>query len=238
MALLEVKGIVSGYTGEVDVLHDVSLRAEKGEITCVIGPNASGKSTLLKTIYGYLKPRSGSILYGEEDITGWRPHILLGKGIAYVPQERSIFPEMTVEENLKMGAWFVKKSRRQVEAAVHSVYENFRVLEHRKNEKAANLSGGLQRMIELARALLLQPRLLLLDEPTAGLAPIIASEIYDRLVQIRNEGVGILLVDQNVKKSVQIADYVYVMERGRITMEGTRDEFRQGLKDIIRTWLV
>ncbi|MFQ5711525.1 MAG: ABC transporter ATP-binding protein [Candidatus Geothermarchaeales archaeon] len=235
---LEVRNVVSGYYRDVDVLHDFSMRAEKSKITCVVGPNGAGKSTLLRTIYGFLKPKRGSIIYNGEDITGFRPHILLKKGIAYILQRRSVFPFMTVHENLLVGAWTIRKDKDVMEEAIREVYERFPRLKERRDVKASLLSGGEQRMLELSRALLRRPDFLLLDEPSAGLAPKVANELYGKLAELRDEGMTIILVDQNIRQAVNLSDYIYVVELGRNKMDGPKGRFEADLAELIKTWLI
>lgn len=232
---LSVEGVVAGYYGDIDVLHDVSMKAEKHKTTVIIGPNGAGKSTLLKVICGFLKPRRGKIVFDGVDITGREPSSLVNLGIAYVPQERTIFPSLTVEENLELGAWSIRRDKAAVEEAVREVYELFPMLKEKRGSKARTLSGGMQRMIEIGRALMSKPKLILLDEPTAMLAPKIAREIYEVIKSLR---ITIVLVDQNVRQAIEVSDYVYVLEMGRNKVEGPREDFEKGLIEVVKDWLI
>ena len=234
---LEIRDVVSGY-GKIEIIHGVSMRAEKAKIICIIGPNGAGKSTLLKTIFGILKPWRGSILYEGEEITGLRPYTLIKKGISYVLQRRSVFPYLTVEENLRMGAWTIRKNKESAQEAIEENYKRFPILRERRNVRAGSLSGGEQRMLELARALITRPRLLLLDEFSAGLAPIIARQVYEEAERLKEEeGITIVAVDQNVRQAMKVADYVYVLELGRNKYEGAKEEFETRLRELIKDWL-
>jgi len=234
---LEIRDVVSGY-GKIEIIHGVSMRAEKAKIICIIGPNGAGKSTLLKTIFGILKPWKGSILYDEEEITGLRPYTLIKKGISYVLQRRSVFPYLTVEENLRMGAWTIRKNKESAQEAIEENYKRFPILRERRNVRAGSLSGGEQRMLELGRALITRPRLLLLDEFSAGLAPMIARQVYEEAERLKEEeGITIVAVDQNVRQAMKVADYVYVLELGRNKYEGAKEEFETRLRELIKDWL-
>lgn len=234
---LEIANIRSGYYGGIDILHDISIDVKSHKLTCILGPNGSGKSTILKTIYGFLKARSGTIRYNDEDITGFEPHELLMKGIAYVPQERSIFPQLSVFENLKVGAWLIRKNKRLVSESIDKVFKIFPRLEERKAVKAGNLSGGEQKMLEFGRAMILNPQTILVDEPTAGLAPKIAHEVYQILDQLKKEKITILMVDQNVRQGVLFSDYIYVIDLGRIKDEGASEKFKVEMKKLIKSWI-
>lgn len=217
--LLEVKNLTSGYVETIDILREVALRVEKGSITTIIGPNGSGKSTLLRTIFGLLKPRQGVVQFGERDITGMPPESLVVLGLTYVPQEPSVFPRMTVRENLDMGAY--TRDDRDVQKDIEAILERFPVLKERQSELAGNLSGGQQQALEMARALMLSPDLLMLDEPSAGLDPRAERFIFETIVQINREGTTILMVEQNARKALNISTYGYVLNLGRNEMQGT-----------------
>ncbi|RMF88445.1 MAG: ABC transporter ATP-binding protein, partial [Nitrospinota bacterium] len=204
--LLEVQDITVGYFHDIEILQQVSLQVHPSQIVAVIGPNGAGKSTLLKTICGFLTPKQGRILYNGEDITGLDPSAMIRHRIAYVPQERSIFPELTVDENLLLGAWSIRHSGKQaVRAAMEEVYLRFPYLAEQRHTRAGLLSGGGHRMLEIARSLVPKPQLLVLDEPTVGLAPLVVKEIYAKLYQLKEEAITILLVDQNVREAVALA---------------------------------
>ena len=230
---LKVEDVTAGYFKWLDILHDVNVVSEKSKITAVIGPNGAGKSTLLKTVFGFLKPKQGKIIFEGEDITGSDPYTLVKKGIGYIPQRRSVFPFMTVTENLEMGAWTLDK----IGGEIDEVFERFPRLEERKDVLAGSLSGGEQRMLEIGRALIINPKLLLIDEPSAGLAPIIANEIYEKVKDLIKEGITIMLVDQNIRQAIELSDHIYVLELGRNTVDGTREKLDKEIKDIIRDWL-
>ncbi|MFQ5711928.1 MAG: ABC transporter ATP-binding protein [Candidatus Geothermarchaeales archaeon] len=233
---LEVKNVTSGYLKWIDVLHDVSVYSERAKISAIIGPNGAGKSTLLKTVYGFLKPKSGKIIFDGEDITGVDPYTMVKKGIAYIPQRRTVFPFLTVHENLEMGAWTLHKKEETLEK-IREVYDRFPRLEERRSVLAGSLSGGEQRMLEIGRTLIISPKLILIDEPTGGLAPKVAEMIYKKLTELSGEGITILLVDQNVREAIELAHHIYVLELGRNTVDGDREKFERDIKDIIRDWL-
>ena len=216
--LLTAHGITGGY-GKLDILHEVSLGVHAGEIVSVIGPNGAGKSTAFKTIVGFLRPRSGRVVFNGEEITGLRPDVVLRRGLAYVPQGRLVFTQMTVLENLEMGAYTVA-DRAKVAAALESVYTLFPVLFERRRQKAGTMSGGEQQMVAIGRALMTSPRLILLDEPSLGLAPKFVTLIFDKLVALRRAGYTLMLVEQNATRALQIADRAYVLELGRNRFEG------------------
>ena len=216
--LLTAHGITGGY-GKLDILHEVSLGVHAGEIVSVIGPNGAGKSTAFKTIVGFLRPRSGRVVFNGEEITGLRPDVVLRRGLAYVPQGRLVFAQMTVLENLEMGAYTVA-DRAKVAAALQSVYTLFPVLFERRRQKAGTMSGGEQQMVAIGRALMTSPRLILLDETSLGLAPKFVTLIFDKLVALRRAGYTLMLVEQNATRALQIADRAYVLELGRNRFEG------------------
>jgi branched-chain amino acid transport system ATP-binding protein len=234
---LKVEGIVSGYTREVPILKSVDLVAREGLVTVIIGPNGAGKSTLLRTIYGYLHPSAGEVTHFGRSIKGLEPDAMLREGIAYLLQGHSVFPRMTVEENLELGGWIFKRDRARMRAAFEEVYARFPRLAERRRLSAGVLSGGEQRMLEIARLTMTAPKTLLLDEPSVGLMPKLIDSIYEELVKLKEEKFTILVVDQNVKKSIEIADYVYVLNLGENSHHGPHHEFEERLEDIIREWL-
>jgi len=217
-ALLTAEKITGGY-GKIDILHDVSLSVRPGEIVSIIGPNGAGKSTAFKTIVGLLRPRTGTINFNGEDITGLRPDLVLRRGLAYVPQGRIVFPQMTVLENLEMGAYIVTETAR-VTAALERVYALFPVLAERRKQKAGTMSGGEQQMVAIGRALMTVPKLILLDEPSLGLAPKFVTLIFEKLVEMKRAGYTLMLVEQNAARALAIADRGYVLELGRNRFEG------------------
>lgn len=224
--LLVVDDLHAGYQSGVDILQGLSLSVAEGGLTLVIGPNGAGKSTLLKTIFGFLKPHRGHISLREEEITGRAPHALKRLGVSYMPQEINTFPLLSVEENLRMGAWTFRRDKQRLQARLQRIYEVFPVLGERREATAGDLSGGKGRMLSIAREMMAEPRLLLVDEPTAGLAPALVDQVYDLLTQARRElGATILLVDQNIEDAVAKADHVYMLNLGRLKAQGPAAEF-------------
>lgn len=234
---LEVRKLTVGYTREVPILKGVDLIARDGLATVIIGPNGAGKSTLLRAIYGYLTPSEGEIVLDGRSILGTPPQRMLEKGVAYLLQGRSIFPAMTVEENLELGGWILRHDRARQRQALERVYERFPVLRERRRDAAGALSGGQQRMLELARLTMTGPRTLLLDEPSVGLMPKLVDEIYAEIAKLKEERFTILIVDQNVKKGIEIADWVYVLNLGENSHQGPVEDFRGRLEEIVKEWL-
>ena len=225
-ALLDITDLHAGYVSGVDILQGLSLEVAEGSVTLVIGPNGAGKSTLLKTIFGFLKPHRGHIRLREDEITSRAPHGLKRLGVSYMPQEINTFPLLSVEENLRMGAWVFRRDKRRVQARLQRIYDVFPVLAERRKAAAGDLSGGQGRMLSVAREMMAEPRLLLVDEPTAGLAPALVDQVYDLLTQARRElGATILLVDQNIEDAVAKADHVYMLNLGRLKAQGPAAEF-------------
>jgi ABC-type branched-subunit amino acid transport system ATPase component len=216
--LLIAHGLTAGY-GKIDILHELSLDVRAGEIVSIIGPNGAGKSTAFKTVVGFLRPRHGRVLFNGEDITGLRPDLVLRRGLAYVPQGRIVFPQMTVLENLELGAYTVREASR-IAAALERVYTLFPVLAERQRQRAGTMSGGEQQMVAIARALMTSPRLILLDEPSLGLSPKFVTLIFDTLVEMKRDGFTLMLVEQNATRALAIADRGYVLELGRNRFEG------------------
>jgi len=211
MTLLRAEGLVGGYGGN-DILNGVDLSVAGHEIAVIVGPNGAGKSTAMKAIFGLLKLRLGRVRLDDDDITDEPPDRLVRRGMAYVPQERNVFPNLTVNENLEMGA-FVRRD--DIRAALDQVYALFPALREKRRQPAGELSGGQRQMVAIGRALMIEPRLLLLDEPTAGLSPRIIDEIFERVVAINKAGVGILMVEQNARQALAIAHTGYVLATGR-----------------------
>ena len=234
---LELKEVSSGYYKGLDIVRGVSMYVEDGKVTSIIGPNGVGKSTLFKTICGFLRPTKGKIYQNGRDITGTNPYTIQYLGISYIPQLRSIFPHLTVEENLEMGGWIIRRDKKLVRERIDETYNKFPNLEEKRNMRAAFLSGGEQRMLEIARGLIIDPDVLLVDEPTGGLAPKITSQIHNSLRKLREEGKTILMVEQNIRAAIKLSDYVYVMDIGRVITEGPKEEFETKLRDLIRDWL-
>jgi branched-chain amino acid transport system ATP-binding protein len=219
--ILQVEEIQCGY-GEIEVLRGVSFSVRPGEIVCLIGPNGAGKSTLLKTIFGLVTLWDGRIIFQGEDISHKRPDQILRKGISVVPQGRCNFPEMTVRENLEMGA-YIRKDKR-VQKDITDVMARFPVLESKQKELAGNLSGGEQQILEMGSALLLDPKIVLLDEPSLGLSPLMVAQVFETIQRINSEGRTIIMVEQNAKQALQIAHHGIVLELGRKRLEGTGQE--------------
>ena len=215
MRVLEVEDVYSGY-GETEILHGVSVYVAPGEIATIIGPNGSGKSTLMKTIFGLLMPTRGKVALDNEDITGLRPDRIVRKGMCYVPQTDNVFPSLTVLENLEMGA-FIRDD--DYSGSITDVFARFPVLEERKSQRAGSLSGGEQQMLAMGKALMLNPKALLLDEPSAGLAPRMVEEILQKIVEIKKTGVAILMVEQNAKEGLRLSDRGYVLAMGKKRFE-------------------
>jgi branched-chain amino acid transport system ATP-binding protein len=224
--MLEAKDLYVGYYKDLNILQGVSIKAQEGKITTVLGANGVGKSTLLKAIYGFLRPNGGEILLGGKNIIGTPTYELINQGISYIPQQPGIFRWMSVGENLEMGAWTFKQDKARIQRKLEENYERFPLLKDRRKSPAGELSGGMQRMVEVGRTLMTDPKVILVDEPTAGLAKLLAEEIYQMLADLRDkESMTIILVDQAIRQALKIADYVYVLELGRNKFEGPVEEF-------------
>lgn len=237
--MMELRDVYVSYHGDISILNGLSLRVKVGTITGIIGPNGAGKSTALKTLYGFLKPQKGDILVRGERVNGLPPYDFIKRGVAYVPQNRSLFNELSVEDNLRLGCWPFRRDRDRIQASLDESYRRFPMLKDKRRTLAGSLSGGQQRFLELARALALQPQAVLLDEPTAMIAPRLAREIYDFIVQLAESGITVVLVDQNVRQCVAISHYLYILELGRNRAEGDRSAFAGDvqLKEMIAGWL-
>ena len=238
MALLDVEGIAAGYVEGIDILGDVTLAVAPGSVTGVIGPNGAGKSTLLKTVFGFLHPRRGRIVHDGRPVHELPPHEIKRLGISYVPQGVNVFPQLTVEENLLLGLWVWRGDRARVADMLERAYAAFPRLREKRRLRATGLSGGEAKMLSLAKELVTDPKLILVDEPSAGLAPVIAHQVYEELLAARARGVTVLLVDQNITKAVEISDYLYMIERGQVRREGPREAFADQLREIIRDSLL
>ncbi|WP_294000703.1 ABC transporter ATP-binding protein [uncultured Megasphaera sp.] len=217
--LLELKNIVAGY-GSIMALKGISLSVPEGSIVSLIGANGAGKSTTMKTIMGLVSPREGEILFKGAPLSGTKPYQVVHEGISLVPEGRQILQNMSVEENLYLGA-YQRSDKEGIAADLKKVYDRFPRLEERKKQFGGTLSGGEQQMLAIGRAVMARPELLLLDEPSMGLAPIVVQEIFDVIKDINDSGTTILLVEQNARKALQIADYAYVMETGHIVLQGS-----------------
>jgi branched-chain amino acid transport system ATP-binding protein len=233
--MLNIKTITAGY-GAADVLHGVQMHVNQGEIVALLGANGAGKSTLLKIITGLLQPRKGSVWFEDYQINGQRPEDLLRKGIACVPERRRIFAGLTVLENLKMGA-YIERRKEVIEENLKAVYERFPVLKERSHQQGETLSGGEQQQLAIARALMSQPKLLLLDEPSIGLAPNLVHSVMDLLCDLRDDGLTMLLVEQDIHDALEIADRGYVIASGNIEIEGTAEELKEKGLELEQTYL-
>ncbi len=224
--MLEIRDLYAGYYEDLHILRGLSLTAQTGKLTTILGANGVGKSTLLKAVYGFLKPHSGQVLLNGSDVTGTPTHRLIDRGISYIPQQPGVFKHMTVRENLMLGAWTFQKDKPRIEAKIEDNFNRFPILREKQYDQAGSLSGGQQRMVEIGRTLMTDPEVILVDEPTAGLAKLLSEEVYRMLVNLRDEeGLTILLVDQEIREALKIADYVYVLELGRNKFEGPPSEF-------------
>ena len=223
--MLEIKDLFVSY-GMMEVLHGISLKVEDRELVSVIGPNGAGKSTLIKTVMGLVKPTSGQILYNGQDITNLPAHKRAGLGIGYVPEGRRVFAKLTVEENLRMGAYELKDKKKIAENMAR-VYEIFPRLGERKNQLASTMSGGEQQMLAISRALMLSPRMLLIDEVSMGLMPIMVNTCFDVIKKLNDQGITILVVEQNANKALKVADRGYVLETGDIVLSDTAETLRR-----------
>jgi branched-chain amino acid transport system ATP-binding protein len=216
--ILQLHNVVAGY-GKADILRGVSLQVYRGQLVVIIGPNGAGKSTVLRTIYGQLVPRQGSIRFAGQDIVGLEPPALLRLGLSYIPQGRNIFPLMSVYENLELGA-YIRKDTAQIRRDIERVCERFPILGERRHQAASALSGGELQMLEMARALLLTPSLMLIDEPTMGLAPDKVEAIFASILEVRAMGTTVVMVEQNAKRALELGDYAFVLELGQNRFEG------------------
>ena len=218
MAMLEIKDI-EVYYGMIQAIKGISFEVNEGEVIALIGANGAGKTTTLHTITGLLSPKKGSVIFEGKDITKVPAHKIVSLGIAHVPEGRRVFAELTVYENLKMGA-YTRKDKDEIEKTLEMVYKRFPRLEERKNQLAGTLSGGEQQMLAMGRALMSHPKIIVMDEPSMGLSPILVNEIFDIIQEVSKGGTTVLLVEQNAKKALSIADRAYVLETGRIVLEG------------------
>jgi branched-chain amino acid transport system ATP-binding protein len=225
MALLEVQNVSSGY-GQVQILWDVSLKLEQGKLTALVGSNGVGKTTLLRTVAGLLKPWQGSILFDDRDVTRVSPHAKAAQGVIMVPEGRQLFPSMSVYENLEMGA-FARRAKANYQANLERVYGMFPRLQERVNQKAGTLSGGEQQMLAVARGLMAQPEILMFDELSLGLAPFLVLNLFEILQRLKDSGLTMLLVEQNIQMALAVSEYAYVLSEGRVEIEGEAAQVRQ-----------
>lgn len=222
---LEVQDLYVGYYRDLNILQGIDLKAAQGQITTILGANGVGKSTLFKAIYGFLKPNRGQVLLEGREVTGVPTYKLIEMGLAYIPQHPGIFRWMSIEENLEMGAYTFRGDKARIKRKIEEIYARFPVLKERRKSMAGQLSGGQQRMVELGRTLMTDPTVMLVDEPSAGLAKLLSEEVYQMLVNLKESGITIVLVDQEIRHALKIADYVYVLELGRNKYEGAVDQF-------------
>ncbi|MEO1563260.1 MAG: ABC transporter ATP-binding protein [Pseudomonadota bacterium] len=213
--------MTGGYGTGADILHDCTIAADAGEIAVIVGPNGAGKSTAMKAIFGMLNVRQGAVRLDGEDITSLSPQARVAKGMAFVPQTNNVFPSMSVEENLEMGA-FLRED--DILGTMEQVYELFPILKLKRRQNAGELSGGQRQQVAVGRALMTQPKLLMLDEPTAGVSPIVMDELFDRIIEVARTGISILMVEQNARQALNIADKGYVLVQGRNAYSGTGAE--------------
>jgi branched-chain amino acid transport system ATP-binding protein len=236
--LLACENLVAGYTRDINILRDLSAKAWAGRISCVVGPNGTGKSTLLKALFGFLKPSSGRVALDGEDITGQPPFKMLGAGLAYLPQRPSLFPYLTVESNLKLGLWHARPRKAVLTEKLERAYERFPVVREKRSQPAGELSGGQQRQVEIARSLMTDPSVYLIDEPTAGVDPQTSEIIYEIVRDLaRDLGKAVLLVDQDIRAALAITDYVYVVKNGAVFSEGAREDFGSDTDALVARWL-
>jgi branched-chain amino acid transport system ATP-binding protein len=217
--LLEISDLVTSY-GKIEALKGVSLTVEQGSITCLLGPNGAGKTTLMMTVAGILRPKGGAIRFAATEIAGRAPHAIVAQGVALVPENRLVFPAMTVSDNLQAGA-YQRNDRAEIAADVERMFKRFPRLKERSAQLAGTLSGGEQQMLAVARALMSRPKLLLMDEPSLGLAPLVVEEIFRIIAELHKDGATIFLVEQNAHMALKVAQHFYLMEQGKVSFSGT-----------------
>jgi branched-chain amino acid transport system ATP-binding protein len=237
-ALLELRDVTAGYAQDIDVLRDISLRVEAGRITGLIGLNGAGKSTIIKTICGFLPPKSGTISYAGKDISGIEPHRLIDLGICCIPQESSLFPYLSVQDNLLLPLLGrPKQFAKEMRTRLQEVFDLFPVLNQKRLLPAGSLSGGQQKQVEFAKAWLQQPKLCLIDEPSIGLSPKVSEEVFVWIEKFAKAQMGILLIDHNVRRVVRMSDRICVLSLGKITADGTPADFQGDLHQQVQQWL-
>ncbi len=241
-SVLAMENVTAGYIGDIDVLRSLSLTVEAGSITGLIGLNGAGKSTVMKSICGFLTPKSGRVVYEGNDITGLAPHHLSAKGIWYIPQESSLFPFMTVTENLRLPLESLSRAtgtpdRAEVDRRFEEMLAKFPALRPKLRAQAGDLSGGQQKMVEFAKAWLMRPRLCLIDEPSIGLSPKIVEEVFEWIKLFASEQMAILLVDHNVRRVISMSQRIYVLSLGEITASGAPEDFQGNLHEQVKSWL-
>jgi branched-chain amino acid transport system ATP-binding protein len=241
-ALLHLRDVTAGYVADIDILRSVNVSVAEGAVTGLIGLNGAGKSTIMKTICGFLRPKTGAIVLDGKDITGIAPHRVIDRGIYYIPQESSLFPYMSVENNLRLPLEHLSRTlgaptRAEIDARFEDTFQKFPPLRARRHANAGDLSGGQQKMVEFAKAYLVRPRLCLIDEPSIGLAPKVAEEVYHWIDLFAAQRTAILLVDHNVRRVVKMSSYIYVLSLGEITASGPPEAFTGDLHEQVKTWL-
>ena len=225
--ILETKALDVGYYKDLNILQNLNIKARKNKITAILGANGVGKSTALKAIFGFLTPNAGEVLLEGESIVNVPTYKKILKGLAYIPQQPGVFKDMTVEANLELGGWTFRNDKKQVKEKIEVNYERFPVLKEKRKQITGELSGGQQRMVEIGRTLMADPKMMLIDEPTAGLSKMLAEEVYGMLTDLRDrDNLTILIVDQEIRQALKISDYVYVLELGRNKFEGPADDFK------------
>ena len=237
-ALLELRDVTAGYAQDIDVLRDISLRVEVGRITGLIGLNGAGKSTIIKTICGFLPPKSGTITYAGKDISGIEPHRLIDLGICCIPQESSLFPYLSVQDNLLLPLLGrPKQFAKEMRTRLQEVFDLFPVLNLKRLQPAGSLSGGQQKQVEFAKAWMQQPKLCLIDEPSIGLSPKVSEEVFVWIEKFAKAQMGVLLIDHNVRRVVRMSDRICVLSLGKITADGTPADFQGDLHQQVQQWL-
>ncbi len=237
--VIEMSDVYAAYHGDISVLNGLSLKVRRGVVTGIIGPNGAGKSTALKTMYGFLTPSRGEIRLRGEVVNGRSPSEMVTRGVSFVPQNRSLFNDLSVEDNLRLGCWHFRRDKPRVQQALDRVYEMFPALREKRADLAGTMSGGQQRFLELGRSLVLEPEIVLLDEPTAMIAPRLSRELYDFIAGLPEHGITVVLVDQNVRQCAAVSDHIYVLDLGATRAEGSRETFGddQQLREMIQEWL-
>jgi branched-chain amino acid transport system ATP-binding protein len=237
--ILELDDVHAAYHGDIMVLNGITLAVKRGGITGIIGPNGAGKSTALKTMYGFLEPSHGEVRLKGERVNGLSPSKMVTRGVAFVPQNRSLFNDLTVEDNLRLACWHFRRDKSRVAHALERVYDRFPVLRERRHTLAGRMSGGQQRFLELGRVVVLDPEVVLLDEPTAMIAPRLSRELYEFIAGLPAKGITVVLVDQNVRQCANVSDDLYVLDLGTTRAHGTSEEFGgdEELRAMIQEWL-
>jgi branched-chain amino acid transport system ATP-binding protein len=238
-AVLGLNNVTVAYHGDITILNNVNIKAKKGQVTGIIGPNGAGKSTVLKTMFGFLPLQGGNITLNGQDISREHANTRAKSGVAFVPQNRSLFGDLSVEDNLMLGCWPFRNDKALVKERIELIYQRFPILAAKRKDTVSSMSGGQQRFVEFGRALLIKPSVMLLDEPTAMLAPKISKEIYGLIREFADDGMTVVLVDQNVRRCAEISDYLYILELGKNKAEGGQDAFAEGagLRDMVAAWM-